>query len=481
MQKTALPDLWQYRISDNPAQEAIAIGDMFLEVGDGLQVTHLTDLNGTAVGVLLGFPIDLKARRLINRDWQSPFQLGSDPDAFVSETMRILGGRFLWIFRTQSVARIYPDCSAQVPCVFDPAAKQVGSTAYALLETDEYDARFDAALFDELGVDGEGWFPAGLTAHHGLHRLLPNHYLDLDTWAVQRFWSGPETTAEDPARVVEEIIEIVQAQIEALVNGPKRVAMALTAGTNTRTLIACARDYIAKIDCMTIIGGDRHEMDSIVASRIAKDMGLNHIKLDRTNATDKQKELFIKRGGHCNGDSNALYHPSVWPLAETHVFVGGAGGEIAYPSTLKATDTIESKVSTAQIIARLGLPRNTTVALALERRLADMGDIDVLTKLGLVYLEDRYAAWYAPQFCCDPTLLRLAPLLTTRSVELMMQLPAEWRQENRLGHEIIARLWPELAQYPYNSLGKWRDMVLKLRRAIANPQLVLKVLRKMRG
>ena len=72
-------------------------------------------------------------------------------------------------------------------------------------------ARFDKYLFDALGVDGEGWFPAELTAHHGLHRLLPNHYLDRHSWSVQRSWSGPESPARDPATVFAQIVDIVQA------------------------------------------------------------------------------------------------------------------------------------------------------------------------------------------------------------------------------------------------------------------------------
>lgn len=481
MQKTTHPDLWQYRISDSPAQGAIAIGNMFLQVGDGLKATHLTDVNGTDVGILLGFPIDLPARRMIEGHWQSPAGLGRDPDAFVAETMRILGGRFLWIFRAQDVMRIYPDCSAQVPCVFDPEARYAGSTAYALMTDDEYDARFDAALFDELGVNGEGWFPAGLTAHHGLHRLLPNHYLDLNTWAAHRFWSGPETAIADPDRVVQEITEIVQAQIEALVDGPKRVAMALTAGHETRLLLACARPYLDRLDFVTVTGGDRHEMDTVMAMRIAGDLGLSHLKLPRTEATPQQRGLFIRRGGHCNADSNARFHPSVWPISESHVMVGGTGGEVARAFFWRDSDTPQTPLTADMLEARFGMARSEQLNDRLVEWLKDLSGIDSRQVLDLAYLEHRDGGWYAVQFCCDPTLVRQAPLLTTRSVELMMQLPAEWKRESRLGHEIIARLWPELAQYPYNSLGKWRDMMAKLRRVISDPRLVLKKMRKMRG
>lgn len=474
-------DPWQYRLSGAAVAGARPVGPFWLEPGPELPVIPVTDANGAAVGVLLGFPIDLAGKSMITVAWQAPVALGTDADGFAYDVLCALGGRFLWLCAAAGMARIYPDCSAQVTCVYDPVARMAGSTALALLDDAAYDARFDKVLFDRLGVDGEGWFPAGLTAHHGLHRLLPNHYLDLHNWEVRRFWP---TTAlpvtSDPSATVDEIIAIVRAQIEALLGGPKKLAFALTAGLDTRTLMACAQPYLAEISFVTVTGGDRHEVDTVTARRIAKDLGLSHMELPRKTATDAQRALFIRRGGHCNGDSNSKFHPSVWPIAESHIFVGGAGGEIARPPIWRNFDTKETVLTSSILIDRLGLPRTNLVTTALEQRMADMPQGNAFQILDIVYQEDRYAAWYGAQFCSDPKLVRQAPFLTTRSVELMMQLPPEWKKSDRLSHAIIERVWPKLESYPYNSLGRWKDIAVKLRLAIMNPQLILKKLRKMR-
>lgn len=476
-------DRLQYRLHRTPldSAEAVPIGDMWLEAAPDLPVTHVTDAEGTPVGVLLGFAIDLEARLMIGAQWQAPARLGQDPDAFMRAGLRALGGRFLWIFQGHDVARIYPDCSAQVPCVFDPAAGIAASTAHAMMQDAEYEARFDAEKYAEFGVDGEGWFPAELTAHTGLSRVLPHHYLDLETWTTTRFWFGPDAPAEDPARAVDEIIEIIRAQIEALISGPKRMAMTLTAGHETRMLLACARPFIKQVDFFTIVGTDRHQTDTVMARRIAADLGLTHLTPERTVATPAQRALFIRRGGHCNADSNSNFHPSVWPIRDTHVMVSGLGGEIARAFLWRDADTPETKIKAEQLIARLGLPRNEDLRSRLEKWLEVVDNIDGLQVLDLAYHEHRDGAWYAVQFCSDPGLVRQAPLMTSRTVELMMQLPADWKRTDRLGHEIISRLWPELDVYPYNSLGKWRDSVIKLQRVMSNPKLVLKKLRKMRG
>ncbi len=475
-------DFWQYRLCQDETSDSLAVGPLWLSVGPELPVIRVTDSAGLSVGILLGFPIDLNGRRMIRGAWQAPVRAEADLDAFSQGMLRSLGGRFLWIQTAGGEHRIYPDCSAQVTCVYDPAAGMAGSTAHALLDEGEYDHRFDRASFDRLGIDGEGWFPAGLTAHHGIHRLLPSHCLDLNTWQVRRFW--PESRLRvvlDPSAAVDEIIDIIRRQLEAVIAGPKRLALALTAGRETRMLLACARPYLNDVDFITVSGGDRHEIDTVMARRIARDMGLNHVGLPRAVATDAQRQEFIRRGGHCNADSNSRYHPSIWPIGQSHILIGGVGGEVARAFFWRNGDTENSPVSPQVMAHRFGLPVTAPLLEAIGRWQEGLPAMDTREMLDLAYLEHRDGAWYAAQFCCDPTLLRIAPLLTVRVVELMMQLPPSWKLTDRLGHAIIEKLWPELERYPYNSLGRWKDMMVKMQRVIADPRIVLKKLRKVRS
>ena len=475
-------DRWQFRISPDAEEGARPLGRWFLASQPDLPVTEVRDAEGRGAGVLLGFPIDLGTRRMDGATWTAPGTLGADVDGFAAEVLDALGGLFVWVFVTESVARIYPDASAQVPVVFDPADGIVGSTAHALFDDAEYDARFDRAAYDRLGVDGEGWFPAGLTAHRGLERLLPNHVLDLETWTAARV---PSTVvgrvSEEPDAIVDEIIDVLAAQVEALVEGDKRPAFALTGGHETRVLLSLARPWLDRVDFVTVTGAGRHQMDSILAGRIAADLGLNHILLPRLEGSPEEAARFIRRGGHCNADSNARFHPSVRPIAESHVFVGGLGGEFARAFFWRDGDTDETPLTSDLLTGRFGLPRTEILTERLDRWLREVPQVGTLQKLDLAYVEHRNGAWASVQFCSDPTLVRQAPLITRRTADLMMQLPPEWKRGNRLGAAIIARLWPELDRYPYNTLGPWRDRWIKLQRVLENPRVIVKKLRKMRA
>lgn len=475
-------DPWQFKIEPTAGNSDIRFGKWQCAVGEGIGAFAVTDKSGKAAGYLLGFPIDVSNKSVVASNWQAPCELGESVDTFVDTVLCSLAGRFLFIVQAKGTTRLYPDSSAQVPCVFDPVAKLAASTAYSLLNESDYKSRFNHTLYTKLGLDGEGWFPAGLTAHHGVERLLPNHFLDLETWQQRRFWPTPEPlTAMSPEKTIEQVIGSVKNQIEALMKGDKRVAMALTAGYETRTLLACARSYLDKLDCVTVVGDGKQEIDSTIAMRISSEFQLNHIVLKRQTSTKQQRDLFILRGGHCNGDSNSRFHPSVWPIADTHTFVGGLGGEVARGFLWRDSDTEHTRITPEVLIKRFGLPYDETLDHALQDWLKHVPTQNAFEVLDLAYIEHRTGPWYAAQFCCDPTIVRHAPLFTVKNVRAMISLPSDWKRKNRLNIAIIDRLWPELAKHPFNSLGRFADFRIKVQRTIRDPRLLLKKFRKMNG
>jgi hypothetical protein len=471
---------WQYRLP--PAD--LAVPGAAPERGPDLPLLALEDRSGRRIGWLLGFVIDLRdaslpRERLLSGAWFDP----ADPDGFVIALREEIAGRFLIVIESDGLRLVYPDAGAQVPCVHDRETGWTGSTAGALLGEAAYEARFDRALFEALGVDGEGWFPAGLTAHHGLERLLPNHRLDLRTGEMRRFWPrAPIPVTEDPAAVVQAFAALMKTQLRALAGGDRRVALALTGGRETRVMLACAREILDQMDVVTIVGTDRHARDSIIARRITRSFGLRHLEVPRLSATPEERARFIRRGGHSTADSNSRFHPSVRPLIAAHVFAGGLWGEIGRAFFWRGDDHAGMTITPALLLGRFGLPdRSARLSAALEAWLRGLAGWTPRDILDLAYIEHRLGPWGSAQFCCDPTLVRHAPMLTQPSVALMLSLPPEWKESHRLGSEVVACEWPELAEIPYNSLGRIQDLWVKIQRALENPALIVKKLRKMRA
>lgn len=477
-------DPWQFRLARGSATHPgdRQLGAYVLRAGPEIELVDLTDRHGRSLGVLFGFPIDLKEKKCLMGPHQLDLEWDSDTDAFAEKVLERFGGLFIWFCINDDVARIYLDSGGRVSCVYDPKAGVVGSTAHALLDEDAYQARFSAGLFDRLGVEREGWFPGGLTAHDGILRLLPNHCLDLTDWQARRHWPhGPLKPVDNPEDAVSEIITILQDQLEAMLGHPKTVAQALTAGHETRMLLAVARAHISDIDFVTVVGPDRHAIDSAMARRIAAAEGLRHLELPRRNATEEQRQLFIRRGGHCVVDSNSRYAPSVAPIARTHNFIGGLGGELARAFLWHDSDTPDLKLTPERLLRRYGLPDEQMLYAPLQNWLDAVPSENGLDVLDLAYIENRMGPWSAGQFYNDPTLVRYAPLFTRRATELMLGLPPDWKRAEKLSGEVVRQAWPELSRFPYNRVGLVQGLTTKALRVWEDPGIVRRKLRKMRG
>ena len=479
-----LPELdpWQYTLSLAPQPDGIDVGGAWLRVGADMEVVALRCAAGREVGYVLGFPLDLTAGAYLSETHQLPFAAEGDVDDFAEKVLLHLGGRYVWISSYSGSVRVYTDCAGQVPCVFDPEMQLVASTAHAMFDDATYAARRDVALFDKLDVKRQGWFPGGLTGHKGVARVLPNHHLDLGTWTVARHWPRkPIGVAPDPQANVKEIIERVRVQHEALRATDRPIVQALTAGRETRMLLACARPFAPDLELMTVVAGDRHATDSIMARRIAAGEGLSHMEVPRVQASAAARDLFIRRGGHCLTDSNADFHPSVAPLAGKYHFVGGQGGETGRGFFWRAGDTDDMELTAEGLQARFGMASDPAVIEALEAWLGSLKGFGALEILDLAYIEQRLGPWFGVQFCSDPTLVRFAPLCTYRISELMIGLPADWKRNEGMCEAVIKETWPELLRYPFNSLGKLRDTLIKLSRAVSDPGLVIRKIRQRFG
>lgn len=475
---------WQFRIACEPVATSIPFGGMYLEVGPGINVHPVQEETGVEVGYLIGFVVDLEQCNLLRNE--SPLKINSSAasyvDDFVDALFERIGGRFIFLLDNGIHHRIYPDVSAQVPCVYDPVLKIAGSTAHALLDDSEYERRFDRGLYKRFDVEKDGWLPGGLTAHTGIERLLPNHYLDLLSWEMRRHWPRSELQLNpDPHIAVNALSGLIRGQVQAIIDSPKNVAQGLTAGRETRALLASAQDLEKEMKFVTITGGGRYQKDTIGARKIASLHNLNFEELQLVHSNNTQKEKYLRRGGHCTGGGNAIAHPSVWPLAQDYVLLGGAGGEVGRAFFWRPSDTASMALNASDIAARMGLPLTRELQTRLEKWLANIPTKNALWILDLAYIEQRMGPWGGVQFYCDPTLIRISPLVNRQAISLLMQFPENWKRNHRVLEEIVNVFAPDLAKLPYNDLGFLSTILVKSSRVIDNPRLLLRKLLKKFG
>lgn len=476
----------QFLLSTNPLELTFAADrGATVTTLDSLSIACFTrlsqhqvyDADGRKVGVLLGYPIDVDRGVAVDGEFVLPSPL-RDVDAFVEQDIYGLAGRFVFVLDDQEYRRVYLDACGSVPVVYDPETGLAASSTGLLLDAQAYRDRFASELYEHLHVRRDGWFPAGLTAHRGINRLLPNHYLDLQSMSTVRHWpKGTITATTEPDAACRRIVSSTRSVIDACLEaGP--VAMSLTAGNETRLLLAAAREAIEGIETVTV---DHREgrLDRVRAQELAERFNLRHTCLPVVVAGPQQAEDWHARAGHCLGGPNMRSHPTVAALSSFSFFLGGMGGEIGRGFFWRSTDTATTVIDASKLTRRFGMPAHDDVVRAVDGWLSGLPDqVDTFLQLDLAYLELRMGPWAFAQPPGTSPVRELHPLISRANFTAMLSLPPEWRSTNRMILRSIELHWPGLLELPINRFGDWRDPALLVQRALRQPHLIAKRLRK---
>ena len=452
---------------------------LLLSAHPALELASVLDAQGEQIGYLLGVGISaIDAKR--HRDTISlkkSISTYQDIDAFVENEVYTLSGTFIFVLDIIGVQRAYLDACGSLSAVYDPERNIFASTATAFLDLADYKKRFRQDLYSHLRILGEGWFPAGLTAHVGVERLLVNHYLDLNSWQTRRHWpTGSIKPVADPVEACREIGAIARGVIDACIADGSTV-IALTGGNETRLLLSVLKDCATSLPFATVESA-KTLRDVVITKKLVDRFGLQQILLPVVQADDDGAWDWHSRAGHCVGDVNMRTYPSIAPLSEYNYFIGGLGGEIGRGFFWKNDDKSKDSVSISRLVGALGMPPHKDVRTAIEKWYKTVPDMDIFTTLDIAYIELRMGCWGFPQCYSANYAEELHPLIGRRTFTLMMSLPPQWRQEQRFITETIRLYWPELLEYQINKYGDYRDYTEPARRALRNPRGILKKLRR---
>lgn len=454
-----------------------------LAVQAPLPVVTVEDAAGRAVGLLLGVPISEEGRILRDRH-RLDLHWSGDVDALVESEIYVLAGSFVFVLDDGDHRRLYLDACGSLSAVYDPERRRAAATSLQLLDPDEAQARFRARMYDALHIARDGWFPAGLTAHEGIWRLMPNHYLDLDSFEMRRHWPcEPIARAPAPEAACSTILsEMRRTMSAAAAQGPAYVS--LTAGNETRMLVAAGREMRDALTFVTV-RAEGVELDRIRAEELASRFDLEHRIIPLREADGAAAQDWHARTGYTFGGPHMRTHPTTHALRDREFFIGGLGGEIGRGFFWRATDDDGTPLDPDGLWARMGLPPQPEILPHVARWLDGVRHLPTLLQLDLAYLELRMGCWgFAPSYA-SVTPLRLHPLISRRSFVAMLSLPPDWRRmqdrSNRMIQAVVRQGWPELLDLPISRYGDYRDRTGLVLRALRQPHLVTKKLRKMFG
>lgn len=457
----------------NPLSVKVRVADegVTVDCSDHLQPYELCTAEGAKVGRVFGYLIRAASRPNLSVEdgrivWNSPRY---DLSGFEVDIVGGLQGAFVAIVEFAGAARLYTDAMSQTPIVYDPARRVAGCSANDILSDEDYAAALRKDRVAKLVVrEGKGgWIPGTLTAHEGVRRLLPNHYLDLKTFTSERFWPSPafrhHRTSEEAAviagRALRTFIQACADQTE--------VCGTLTAGFDTRVLLAASRPVAHRMPFVTFLDGPRG-LDQVRAEELARQLNLDFRFTPVVEASEAEQRRWDRLVGHCVFEVNRRIHPTLAQTPGKLLFTGLFG--VPGRSSLYKRDyeTIDERAATPEsIIQRLALPYNADVAADLAAWLAPIQHLPHSTVLDLAYTELRFGSWAMAQAPAQKAVrMSLSPMGQRAVQDAFMSVPPRDKQDKRLFTALARENWPEVMDLPVNRYGDYRDRLHFLQKAL---------------
>ncbi|MBD2486987.1 hypothetical protein [Aulosira sp. FACHB-615] len=426
-----------------------SIGKWLLAVHKDLNIIEIISYKNQHLGWLLGQPISAAGKIVTDK---IIVELDSEDINAANKFETLLydefGGRYVAIYITSHTSRIYLDPGGFLAVMFSPSQKIVTSSIALIPQENARDQ--DEELIAALDIPNQdNWYPFGLSPRLSVKRLLPNHFINLDTWETTRHWPHErDITKIAPVQpVIEEISMILTRQVEALAS-KYPTYLSLTAGRDSRCVLAASRNYIDRIHLFTI---NTNKVDTNIACKIANKFNLNHILIEFQEPTQLEIEQWLMRTSYCVAGGVLRNARSIQQLNPSYVRLGGMAGEVGRCFYWRKGDTQYNSLSPQEIVHRLKLPATKSILEGATNWLHSLPQCNTFEILDLLYIEQRCGCWAGiQQYGNGQSSFGINPFCHRRIFQLMLSLDPIYKLRKRLSVDIIKHLWNDLLLFPFN-------------------------------
>jgi len=410
--------------------------------------------------ILLGYMLDPARPRAGNAEILERLLSALSGEAGLFGAIEPLGGRWALIVKDAHGLRLVNDATG-LRQVFHTrrgdsgavwCASQPGHIAAATgLEEDEAATGF---IHWMQSRDPEYWWPGTSSPYRQVRRLLPNHWLDLESGEAHRFWP----VGSLPERTVDEAIDRVSGLLTGLMQGAARrseLALAISAGWDSRLMLAASRSIGGNVRCYTAKRPDmdwRH-MDVEIPLKLLETLGLKHDVIEHGTAVSPEFEQLFN--GHV-----PYAHPMRLEALQSELDhyqrgrVGVTGNISEVARCFYAPPDGGEAALDAGYLARVTGMEHPFAREHFERWLSDLDDPFNYDMLDLFYWEQRTGSWFAHN-CLEFDTAWQELFLPFNNRRLLMELLAVDREyrggpDYPLYRKLIEHLWPEVLAEPIN-------------------------------
>lgn len=303
----------------------------------------------------------------------------------------------------------------------------------------------------------ESRFPAAATTFKDLKHLLPNHWLDLGTGKSRRYWPSAPLKARSPEEAIDRVCALMAGQIRAA-SARFDLVLSLTAGFDSRLVLATARRMVDRICIMTLRQGRMpdHFPDLEIPGRLLKRLGLPHEVVHASSTMSPEFSMQFKRNvylahDHYGHDAEAILKH----FGRTKAVLTGSGAEVGRRAFRRKLPHADHVRFTPELLAWLEYGSMHPFLVEHFRDwLADASQQNYIKLLDLFEWEQDYGNWLAmTQLEFDLAWREVFTPYNCREVlATLLGVDERYRKapDYLLFRRAIQRTWPELLSEPIN-------------------------------
>jgi len=301
------------------------------------------------------------------------------------------------------------------------------------------------------------------TYYDGIKHVLPNHYLDINKLEIKRYWPNEPIKPLDFNEAVSRSCIFLEGSLKAVANRHPMM-MAVTAGTDSRTLLAASRDISDKIYYF-INNQDliKNHPDIEIPQKIFNSLCIPFNVHDVSNDMDDEfRRIFLNNTFFASDRILRTIYNVYFKKLSDRVNILGIG-EIGRTRYGKVPKFLNSYA----LIYKLGYRKGRYAIAQGEKILSELLPVSKsygVNILTLLYWEHTLGNWGATGNSeSDIAMEEINPYDSHLLYELLLGVDAKYTKYRNpiLFKEMIHHMWPELMALPINPPCTIKDKVKK--------------------
>jgi hypothetical protein len=449
------------------------VGPYFLHAHPDLQITVVSDTIRTLT--LLGYLYDPADPPADNEEILKRVFAATKDFSSLTIALKLYPGRYALFYQDRECLYVVQDALALREVYYAQRKNRVicGSQPNLLVRfaQPEIVESSDPELLDFVRHhlprvrDGRLWGGDG-TPYESVKHLLPNHYLDLTRLESRRYWPNAQLKRIEINEAVAKCATFLQGALKAAAHR-HRLMLAVTAGLDSRSLLAASRDIADSVLFFVIQHGKLTEQSSDI--RIPKELfarlGLPfHVLQSPKDVPEEFRRIFLE---------NTLCARETLLPEIYNIYYKDHGDRLNILGVGEVGRTKfydEPKNVSSYYLAYMIKHRRSSYAvrecgnwLESARPIARQYGLNIMT---LFWWEVLIGTWGAVGNSeSDIAIEEFDPFASHQIYELMLSVDAKYRtfKDNIFFDELIRYMWPELLEVPVNppqGMKAWRDWAL---------------------